>query len=148
VLYIITPDEKEVFLKLQTDTEREQFIVNFWARRDPDPDTEENEWREEYYTRIAYTNEHFSAGIPGWKTDRGKTYIMLGPPDKIEKGQGSFAELNEVPFEKWLYKNKSIALTFIDPTDSREFRFLEKENVLLLHINSPEEQLDCIDCIQ
>src|SRR4029079_643031 len=75
VPYIITGAEKKAFLALQTDEERENFIENFWRRRDPNPDTEENEFREQYYERIAYANEHFTSGIPGWKTDRGRIYI-------------------------------------------------------------------------
>ena len=69
---------------LNTDEEREQFIEQFWLRRDPTPDTEENEFKEEHYRRIAYANEHFASGIPGWKTDRGRIYITFGPPDEIE----------------------------------------------------------------
>ena len=84
VLYIITKEEKRAFNALVTDEERENFIENFWRRRDPNPDTEENEYREEYYERIAYANEHFSSGIPGWRTDRGRVYIAWGKPDSIE----------------------------------------------------------------
>src|SRR3954471_9212683 len=80
--YIITPEEKKAFLALQTDEERENFIENFWRRRDPNPDTEENEFREQYYERIAYANEHYTSGIPGWKTDRGRIYITWGKPDE------------------------------------------------------------------
>jgi len=84
VAYIITGDEKKAFKALITDEERENFIENFWRRRDPNPDTEENEYREEYYERIAYANEHFASGIPGWKTDRGRVYIAWGKPDSVE----------------------------------------------------------------
>src|SRR5689334_6623183 len=72
VAYIITAEERKAFNALKTDEERENFIENFWRRRDPNPDTEENEYREEYYERIAYANEHFASGIPGWMTDRGR----------------------------------------------------------------------------
>src|SRR5207245_11646742 len=81
---IIRPDELKAWNKLQTDEEREQFIADFWRRRDPDPDTEENEYREAYYERVAYVNQHFSSGIPGVKTDRGRTYLKYGKPDEIE----------------------------------------------------------------
>jgi GWxTD domain-containing protein len=77
VAYIITSEERKAWNKLQTDDEREQFIEAFWRRRDPDPDTDENEYREQYYERIAYANEHYASGIPGWKTDRGRIYITL-----------------------------------------------------------------------
>src|SRR5271168_261518 len=70
VPYIITDAEKETFLKLSTNEEREQFIENFWLRRDPTPDTPENEFRDEHYRRIEYANEHYAAGVPGSRTDR------------------------------------------------------------------------------
>ncbi|MGH9668399.1 MAG: GWxTD domain-containing protein, partial [Bryobacteraceae bacterium] len=82
--YIITDEERQAFKRLATDEERDSFIENFWLRRDPTPDTEENEFKEEHYRRIAYANEHYAAGLPGWKTDRGRMYIMWGPPDEIE----------------------------------------------------------------
>jgi len=84
VPYIITDEERAAFKKLTTDEEREQFIEQFWERRNPNPGSPENEFKEEYYRRIAYSNEHFASGIPGWKTDRGRMYIMYGPPDEIE----------------------------------------------------------------
>ena len=84
VAYIITDEERSAFKRLQTDEEREQFIESFWLRRDPTPDTVENEFKEEHYRRIAYANEHYASGIPGWKTDRGKIYIMYGPPDELD----------------------------------------------------------------
>src|SRR5260370_1028573 len=84
VAYIITEEERKAFKKLETDEERERFIEEFWRRRDPDPDTDENEYREEYYERIAYANEHYASGIPGWKTDRGRIYITWGKPDEVE----------------------------------------------------------------
>src|SRR5215470_12927402 len=74
VVYIITDEERKAFGRLQTDEERQQFIEQFWLRRDPTPDTEENEYREEHYRRIAYANETFTSGVPGWKTDRGMIY--------------------------------------------------------------------------
>jgi GWxTD domain-containing protein len=149
VLYIITSEEKEAFLKLKTDEDREQFIKNFWARRDPDPDTEENEYREEYYTRIAYANEHLSTKTavalltPGWKTDRGKTYIMLGIPKKIEKGEGEFEGMQNVLYEKWFYKNipglpGNIEIVFIDLAGKNEFRFLLQDRERILDMLSPK----------
>src|SRR5271170_7074937 len=72
VAYIITDEERKAFKRLSTDDERETFIEDFWLRRDPTPDTEENEYKEEHYRRIAYSNEHYASGIPGWRTDRGR----------------------------------------------------------------------------
>jgi GWxTD domain-containing protein len=84
VRWIITDQERSAFMQLSNDEERDQFIEAFWQRRDPTPDTEENEYKEEHYRRIAYANEHYAAGIPGWKTDRGHMYIVFGPPDEID----------------------------------------------------------------
>jgi GWxTD domain-containing protein len=84
VLYIITDEERTAFKRLATDEEREQFIEQFWLRRDPSPDSQENDFKEEHYRRIAYANERYASGIPGWKTDRGRIYITFGPPDEIE----------------------------------------------------------------
>ena len=81
VRWIISDEERAAFKQLSNDEERDQFIEAFWQRRDPTPDTEENEFKEEHYQRMAYANEHFAAGIPGWKTDRGRIYIMYGKPD-------------------------------------------------------------------
>src|SRR6201986_2793956 len=84
VAYIITDEERKAFKQFSTDEEGEQFVEQFWLRRDPPPDTVENEFKEEHYRRIADANEHFAAGIPGWRTDRGRIYIMYGPPDEID----------------------------------------------------------------
>src|ERR1700674_208429 len=113
VRWIISDEEKSAFMQLSNDEERDQFIEAFWQRRDPTPDTEENEFKEEHYRRIAYANEHFPAGIPGWKTDRGRTYIEYGKPDTIEthptggtwdrpmsQGGGS---TSTYPYEDWTY---------------------------------------------
>src|SRR5579871_528202 len=114
VAYIITDEERQAFHRLTNDAEREQFIEQFWLRRDPNPDTEENEFKEEHYRRLAYANEHFASGVPGWKTDRGIIYIKFGPPDEVdshpsggtyqqtpEEGTG---QITTVPFERWRYR--------------------------------------------
>ena len=128
--YIITKTEKEAFFKLKTDVDRNTFIENFWKRRDPDPDTEENEFKEEYCERVAGTKQ-FASGIPGWRTDRGIVYILFGKPDKITKGRTNFKGLKDILFESWFYKNLDITsseakFTFFDSTESNEFR-LPKE---------------------
>src|SRR5204862_1278285 len=86
VAYITTDEERTAFQSLRSDEERQQFIVQFWLRRDPTPGTIENEFRDDHYQRIAYANERFTttSGIPGWKTDRGRMLIMRGKPDEIE----------------------------------------------------------------
>src|SRR2546423_10924975 len=88
VTYIISPDERNAFLQLDTNEEREQFIEQFWLRRSSNPDLPENAFKEEQYRRIAYANEHFASGIPGWKTDRGRMYIMWGPARSEERRVG------------------------------------------------------------
>jgi GWxTD domain-containing protein len=136
VVYIITPEERRAFLHLQTNEEREQFIEAFWQRRNPDPDSPENTYKEEYYRRIAYANEHFASGIPGWKTDRGKIYIMWGPPDEIDShptggtwdrpmDQGG-GETTTYPYEDWRYRylegmGENVELEFVDPTGTGEY---------------------------
>src|SRR5579872_557445 len=136
VTYIITPEERSSFLKLQTNEEREEFIEQFWLRRNPDPDSPENTFKEEHYRRIAYANEHFASGIPGWKTDRGRIYITSGPPDEIDdhSSGGSYqrppeeggGETSTFPFQQWRYRyiegvGTNIIIEFVDPTMSGEF---------------------------
>jgi GWxTD domain-containing protein len=136
VVYIITDQEKAAFKKLQTDEEREQFVEQFWRRRDPTPDTEENEYKEELYRRIAYANEHYASGIPGWKTDRGMIYIKYGPPDEIEShpSGGTYerpieeggGETSTYPFEDWRYRyidgiGTNVIIEFVDPTMTGEY---------------------------
>lgn len=137
VAYIITEQEKKAFKTLKTDEERENFIENFWRRRDPNPDTEENEFREEYYERIAYANEHYASGIPGWKTDRGRIYIAWGKPDSVESHPtgGSYdrpsyeggGSTTTYPYETWFYRHldgvgDGIEIEFVDPTGTGEYR--------------------------
>jgi len=114
VRWIISPEELTAFKALSNDEERDAFIENFWQRRDPTPDTEENEFKEEHYRRIAYANEHFAAGRAGWRTDRGRIYIVFGPPDEIEAhpSGGTYnrpmeeggGETSTYPFERWRYR--------------------------------------------
>ena len=129
VVWIITDEEKAAFKQLSNDEERDSFIEAFWQRRDPTPDTEENEYKEEHYQRIAYANEHFAAGIPGWKSDRGRIYIMYGKADEIEShpSGGSYerpmseggGETSTFPFEDWRYRylegiGQEVIIEFVD----------------------------------
>ena len=136
VVYIITDAERNAFQALQTDEEREQFMEQFWLRRDPTPPTVENEFREEHYRRIAYANDRFaSARLPGWETDRGMIYIRFGPPDEraqnpgrtydrpIEEGGGTSTLF---PFEKWRYRyiegfSGEINIEFVDTSRNGEY---------------------------
>jgi GWxTD domain-containing protein len=143
VRWIITDEERKTFNALKTDDEREQFIEQFWLRRDPDPDTDVNEYREDYYQRIAYANEHYTSGIPGWKTDRGRMYIMFGKPDQIEShpSGGSYdrptweggGSTSTYPFEIWWYRyiegvGSDVEVEFVDPTGSGEYRIARSPN--------------------
>lgn len=151
VAYVITDAERKAFKKLATDDEREAFIEDFWRKRDPDPDTDENEFREEYYERIAYANQHYASGIPGWKTDRGRIYIMYGKPDELEThpAGGSYerpsynggGSTSTYPFEVWFYRylpgvGSGIEIEFVDPTGSGEYRIARSpdEKDAMLHV--------------
>jgi GWxTD domain-containing protein len=138
VAYIIAEEERTTWKRLSTDEEREQFIEQFWLRRDPTPDTQENEYKEEHYRRIAFANERFASGIPGWKSDRGRIYIAFGPPDEREEHPtgGTYNRPTEegggtttvFPFEKWRYRylegvgnGTDINIEFVDPTMTGEY---------------------------
>src|SRR5947208_7450322 len=129
VSWIITDEKRNAFKQLSNDEERDNFVEGFWLRRDPTPDTIENEYKEEHYRRIAYANEHYAAGIPGWKTDRGRTYVVFGPPDEIESHAGGGAyqrpmeegggSTSTFPFEQWRYRyieelGQEVNLEFVD----------------------------------
>jgi GWxTD domain-containing protein len=153
VLYIITGEEKTAFLQLATNEEREQFIEQFWLRRSPTPDSPENTFREEHYRRIAYANEHFASGMAGWRTDRGRIYIIWGKPDDIDahpsggsyerpQNQGG-GNTSTFPFEDWHYRylegvGDDITLEFIDPTMSGEYRLTKDpcEKDALAHVGN------------
>src|SRR5271169_3226152 len=136
VIYIITDEERQAFRQLSNDEERDNFIEAFWQRRDPTPDTEENEYKEEHYQRIAYANEHFAAGVPGWKTDRGRIYIVFGKADEVEShpSGGSYerpieeggGETSTFPFEDWRYRyiegiGQEVIIEFVDTCMCNEF---------------------------
>ena len=136
VVWIITDEERAAFKQLSNDEERDNFIEAFWQRRDPTPDTEENEYKEEHYQRIAYANEHFAAGVPGWKTDRGRIYIMYGKPDEIEShpSGGTYerpmeeggGETSTFPFEQWRYRylegiGQEVIIEFVDTCMCNEY---------------------------
>jgi len=151
VIYIITPEERSAFLQLETNEEREQFIEQFWLRRSSNPDLPDNDFKEEHYRRIAYANEHFASGIPGWKTDRGRIYIIWGKPDEIEshptggtydrpmdEGGGS---TTTYPWETWRYRylegiQENVILEFVDPSGSGEYHLTmdPSEKDALLHV--------------
>jgi GWxTD domain-containing protein len=124
VTYIIDDRERAAFASVQTDEEREKFIEQFWLRRDPTPRTLANEMKEEHYRRIGYANDRYAAGIPGWKTDRGRRYIVSGPADEIEAHPaGGGANGLGYPYEVWHYRDGDKWYLFVDRTRSGEYRF-------------------------
>jgi len=151
VVYIISPEERNAFLQLDTNEEREQFIEQFWLRRSSNPDAPDNDFKDEHYRRIAYANEHFASGIPGWKTDRGRLYIMWGPADEVdshpmggtydrpmEEGGGS---TTTYPWETWRWRylegiGENVIIEFVDTTGSGEYHMTmdPSEKDALLHV--------------
>jgi GWxTD domain-containing protein len=150
VVWIITDEERAAFKQLSNDEERDNFIEAFWQRRDPTPDTEENEYKEEHYQRIAYANEHFAAGVPGWRTDRGRIWIVYGKPDETDShpAGGSYerpmeeggGETSTFPFEDWRYRyieglGQEIIIEFVDTCMCGEYHMTldrsEKDALLM-----------------
>ncbi|WP_263359219.1 GWxTD domain-containing protein [Acidicapsa ligni] len=151
VAWIITDQESKAFKSLSNDEERDAFIEQFWLRRNPNPDSPDNEFREEHYRRIAYANEHYAAGKPGWKTDRGHIYISFGKPDSIDShpSGGSYerpmdeggGETSTFPFETWHYRylegiGDNIDLEFVDTCQCGDYHFTidRSEKDALLHV--------------
>jgi hypothetical protein len=151
VVYIISPAERQQFLQLGTNEEREQAIEQFWLRRSGNPDLPENDFKEEHYRRIAYANEHFASGIPGWRTDRGRTYIIWGPADEVDShptGGTYDRPMNEgggststYPWEMWRYRylegiGNNVEIEFVDPSGSGEYHMTmdPSEKDALLHV--------------
>ena len=152
VIYIITDEERRAFVQLQTNEEREQFIEQFWQRRNPDPDSTDNPTKEEHYRRIAYANEHFASGVPGWKTDRGRIYIEYGKPDSIETHPtgGTWnrprdlggGQTETYPYEDWSYHyieglGNNVELEFVDTTGTGEYKFTTDQSLKDALINVP-----------
>jgi len=149
VIYIITDDERAVFEDLSTPEEKENFIEQFWFRRDPDPRTPTNEYKTEHYRRLAYVNEKYSVGMPGWKSDRGRIYIIHGPPAQVEAhptgGQyqrptwegGGWTQA--YPWERWRYRHiegigDDVELEFVDRSMTGQYRLAlnpEEKDALL-----------------
>jgi GWxTD domain-containing protein len=148
VVYIVSDEERAAFRRLATDEEREKFVEQFWLRRDPTPGTAENEFKQEHYRRIAYANEHFTASVPGWRTDRGRIYIQYGPPDEIEAHAGGFyprpaaqggGVTGTFPFVQWRYRyiegiGNIVILEFVDRSGEGEYMMTvgprDKDNLL------------------
>jgi GWxTD domain-containing protein len=136
VVYIISDEEREIFRSLTSEEEKERFVEQFWLRRDPDPSTTDNEFHIEHYRRIQYANDWYGSGEAGWKTDRGRVYIVFGPPTEVTRFQGGQYErpmsegggvTTTYPFEKWYYRNipgvgDNVELEFVDSTLAGSYR--------------------------
>ncbi len=158
VVYIISDDERDVFTKLKTPEEKEQFIEQFWERRNPNPGKGGNEFREEHYRRIAYANAKYASGIPGWKTDRGRIYIMFGDPAEVEDhaGGGNYVRpsyegggsTNTYPFQIWRYRHidgvgDDVEIEFVDQSWSGQYKMVMNpwEKDMLLYVDGTGETL-------
>jgi GWxTD domain-containing protein len=150
VVYIITDSERKAFKQLSNDEERDQFIESFWQRRNPNPDSEDNEFKDEHYRRIEYANDHFAAGIPGWRSDRGRIYIKFGAPDEIDShpSGGSYertideggGQTSTFPFEDWRYRHldeigEQVEVEFVDTCMCGDYHMTmdKNEKDALLH---------------
>ena len=156
--YIVLPVEEKIFQEMPPE-DRGDFILDFWGRRDPDPDTPENDYRTTYYERLRTADQAFGRGSPGWKTDRGRIYILLGPPTNvITKTMGDSPNpnkffgtenpvdagtLTERPTEIWLYDNYSeyfagpLRLVFVDYHSTGDFKLQTKEKITAFSMVSP-----------
>jgi len=145
VAWIITDEEMADFVNLSRDQQRDEFVVAFWARRNPNPGAPENKFKEEHYRRLAYANTHFAASVPGWKTDRGRIYIMYGPPDTVDRHYSaagsekasSIVGVVAIPYdwELWHYRfiegiGKDVTFKFVDTCACGEYQMpVEKDDL-------------------
>ncbi len=155
VPYIISPEERAAFLQLVNDDDRDLFIEQFWQRRSPDPDAQDNSFESEHYRRIIYSDEHFSAGsIPGWKTDRGRIYIQWGQPDEIESSE----PVADGRIETWRYRflegiGENVSLRFADLGLTNDYHLMlqpdERRHLFQAAVaNGCTNETDCADSIR
>jgi GWxTD domain-containing protein len=109
--YVATDQEIREMDRLRTPEERTAYWEEFWRRRDPSPETRDNEARDEFYKRVQYANQHFGAGLPGWKTDMGHVYIRFGQPDEVVRKP---FQLEGHPEEIWYYYRDRLTFFFVD----------------------------------
>ena len=139
VVYIIADRERVAFQSLRTDAERDHFIEQFWQRRDPTPGTSENQFKKEHYRRLAFANTHYAwRAVPGWRTDRGRIYIMFGPPDEIEfhptgRPAGGGGPATNYPVEQWLYHHikdigDNVLIDYADEAGTGDFKMTRDPN--------------------
>jgi GWxTD domain-containing protein len=119
---IMTDQEKRIFNHMPSNEAREEFIEEFWSKRDPSPDNEVNEFKQEFYRRIEYANTHFNEGMPGWKTDRGRIYLFFGPPDRIERRPMlNYPEAKGL--QLWIYYGYNFGVEFVDKRGDGSYTF-------------------------
>lgn len=124
---IMTGEEQSIFNRLPDAAARQAFIRDFWDKRDPDPTTDKNEFKDEFFARVDYANKHFKEGRPGWKTDRGRIYIYMGPPDKVEEFFTHGREDVRGTILWWAYYGYELAVEFADERGTGEFRIRRYE---------------------
>ncbi len=120
-IYIASPSEMHYMEDGKDKTEKIKRFLEFWKKKDPSPNNEENEIFDEYFRRVAYANEHFSSYIEGWKSDRGMVFIMLGPPNNVDRHP---FEYDSKPYEIWEYYNLNRSFVFLDQTGFGDYRLI------------------------
>lgn len=125
VAYIITPQERSDFLRLSNKDDRYNFVVQFWLRRDPTPGTPENEFKEEHYRRLAYANQHFANSHAGWQTDRGRIYVLHGPPDEIQSITPAPGDTLGHVGQIWRYRSGK-QFRFMDECNCGEYKLVDE----------------------
>jgi GWxTD domain-containing protein len=121
LVYIATPGEIGEIEDAKTPEEKVERYHEFWKKRDPTPNTEENEMRNEYYRRVDYANENFSHYVEGWRSDRGMVFIILGSPNNVDRHP--FA-LESKPYEVWQYYELNRTFIFVDETGFGDYRLV------------------------
>jgi GWxTD domain-containing protein len=124
---IMTGEEKDIFNNLPDAESRQEFIADFWHKRDPDYYTEANEFKDEFYSRVEYANKRFKEGTPGWKTDRGRIYIFMGPPDKFEEFFTHDDPNVRGPVLWWAYYEYQLGIEFVDERNDGSYRIRRYE---------------------
>ena len=125
---IMTKEEAKIWERLPDLEGRKEFIADFWLKRDPDPDTPDNEFRKEFEARVAYVNRRFNKeGGPGYNTDRGRVYIFMGPPDKVDEYSPEFGGSVRGFTDIWVYYGRQIAVVFADEKGDGRYRIVRTE---------------------
>ncbi len=124
MMYIASPSEIDYIKEAKTYDEKLKRYLAFWKKKDPTPNTPENEVLNEYYRRVDYANANFKSYYEGWRTDMGMIYITLGPPDQVERHP---FEYDSKPYEIWYYYNLNRRFIFVDETGFGDYRLLNPD---------------------